>query len=680
MKFQPSQSKPAKQVLISIDDFSGGSNNLVDEARMNKKFAVQSTNMIQVQDGLWKTRWGTNYYGQELPANPDGGSEYVKSDGTTELIVIANGVAYKSTDGGPWSSISGASFTAGVRCYFLQIGGWDTSSNTYKSYLYITNGTDPLTRYNGTTLETYTEIDAPTGLSASLVASGLTSGTFTYYAEVTALNEIGETVGSNEASITVNKQRDTWNSATDKITWSWNTVTGAVRYQLYLSDESGFEQLLTSTDQLNFTDDGTIELNPYVLVPLSNTTGAPKFKSMCISNNRIWATNNDDSMYDVYWGGTAKNISKFSDFYGGGVIALERGGREIPVAVRHYQSGSGEGRATALCKTPDGKGAVWQITISSATVGDVTFSVPSATKVVGSWGTESISGVVSTDNDLAFPNRKGWFFLGPEKQYYGILRTREMSSNIRPYWRSLSGAAIDGVAAYFYDAKIFISVPTSSEGNDRIIILDTERNNAWNVDWTFGAKQFLEYTDSSGVTHFLSIPTEGTRLVEISENIRNDIGTAFNQSYVSALIPVSGNKTDIFNMKEAIVELGRPRGVISFQVLGLGKDNSFSTLATATVTDFGSNTGVGTDLVGELHLSETQSNVRGGAGSWAIYLTDAPSSFSQAIVKKAIKKRAKVYALQFKVSSTTADTDYTILSLQAKGRLIARRLPSAWVS
>ncbi len=652
---------------VTVNDFSGGSNSLLDEARMSSKFAVESSNMMQVQDGLWKTRWGTGYYGPEYSATPDGASEFVKSDGTTELIVIAGGKAYKSTDGGATTELTGATFTSGLQCYFIQIAG----------YLYIANGTDDLVRYDGTNLTKYTEIAAPANLTASRVASGLTSGIYTYYGQVTALNDVGETVGSTEASITVNKSRDNWTSATDKLTWSWNSVVGADRYQLYISDASGYETLLGDTEVTYFTDDGTADINPYVEVPDDNTTGAPKFISMALSGNRIWATNNSASKYRVYYSGTGQYIGNFSDFYGGGWIDLEKGGREMPIAVKHYQSGSGAGIATILCRTPDGRGAVWQISITTATVGDSTFSVPSASKVVGSFGTESLLGVVNTNNDIAFPNRKGWFFLGPEQNYYGILRTKEKSSNIRPYWRNLAGSAINGVCAYFYDAKIFISVPTSSSGNDRIIVLDTERDN-WSVDWSFGAKQFFEYTDTSGNTKLMFIPTSGTKLCEISENILGDFGAAFYQSYISPLIPVSKTKTDIVTLKDAIVELGRPKGAIQFQVLGVGKDDAFTTLATKTITNFGSDTGVGADLAGELYASETQASARGGADSWALYLVDSPSTFSQSTTKKAIKLGKKVYSLQFKVYSNTADTQFTILSLQAKGTLLSRRLPSAW--
>jgi len=672
MRIAAGAKSPAKEVLIDISDFKGGSNNLIDEARMPTQFAVSSENMIQVQDGLWKTKWGTTYYGATWDANPDGASEFVKSDGTTELIVIANGKAYRSTNGGSATEITGATFTVGTKCYFMQIAG----------YLYIANGTDNLARYDGSVLTTYSSLSAPANLVGARVASGLSSGTYTYYAEVTALNDVGETVGSTEASITVNKSRDAWVAATDKgITWSWDAVVGATRYQLYISEETGQEVLLTSipAGTVSFTDDGTLQTNDLVVPPLSNTTNAPKFISMCISDNRIWATNDSTNMYTVYWSGTGQQMGKFSDFYGGGYINLERGGRELPVAVKHYQSGSGQGRATVLCRTPDGKGAVWQISIDSLTVGDTTFAVPTAAKIVGSFGTESVNGVVQTTNDIAFPNRKGWFSLGARPNYYGLLRTAENSSNIRPYWRSLIGSQISGICAYFYDAKIFISVPQSTTGNDRIIVYDTERSN-WACDWSGGAKQFLEYTDTDNKTHFLFIPTTGTRLIELSENTLNDLGTAFNQTYISPLIPVSKTKTDILNLREAIVELGRPRGVVKFQILGIGKDSTFATLATKTITSFGATTGVGSDLAGDFFATSTNDNSSGGAGSWAVYFTATPSVFTQATVKAAIRKRAKVYAIQFKVYSTTADTDFTILSLQAKGRLLPRRLPSQWVN
>lgn len=656
----PRQNQKRNRIYKEIDNFRGGTNKLLNEARLQLNEAIVSKNLIQVGDGQWKPRWGTQYYGADIGDTIDGAAEYVKADGTTEIVAISNGKAWKSTDGGTWTEITGATFTADVQCYFMQSAAWDTSISNYKSYLYIANGTDNLTRYDGTNLSTYNSISAPTGL-AGVRGGGLSAGSYTYYAEVTALNEIGETVGSTEASTTVHKSRDSWTSG-NKITWSWNSVSTALRYQLYIADESGDETLLTSTTALSFADDGTLELNPYVVPPLDNTTGAPKFKSMCRSGNRIWATANDDDMYAVYFSGTGKDVGTFSDFYGGGIIWLERGGREIPQAVVHYQSGQGEGRLTTLCKTPEGKGAVWQITIASATVGDTTFSVPSATKVVGSFGTESLLGVVQTTNDIMFPNRRGWFNLGPRAQFFGILRTEEISAKIRPYWKSLNGSLISGICSYFYDAKVFISVPTGTTGNDRIIILDTERGN-WNVEWTIGARQFLEYTDTSGNSHLLYVPLTGNKLIEISENVQGDLGVAFSTDYTSGRYPIDKLWKEFARVDKVFIKLGSPRGIVNFEVSGSQKRDGFRGVTSATITPQYSLSGLGFDPLGEVQLGDTEGTV---------------SLYSDSADIRYVTVRKKLRDVQFRLTTNTIDSDYTLLGIILEGRPLKTNPPRTW--
>lgn len=638
-----------RRIQQEIKNFSGGVNRLLEEARIGFNEAKEATNLIQVQDGLWKPRWGSAYYGAELPANCDGAKEFVKSDGTTELVAVAGGKAYKSSDGGSWTEITGATFTSGIQCFFMQISG----------YLYITNGTDNLARYNGSVLSTYNSILAPTGLAGA--RTGLSDGTVSEYAEVTAVNEIGETVGSTEAILTINKPRDQWTTG-EKITWTWNTVSGASSYQIYISEVSGNETLLASATNPSYIDDGTVAINPYVEPPLSNTTAAPKFKAMEVSGNRIWGTNDPDSPFTVYFSGTGQDMGKFSDFYGGGWVNLERGGRETPKAVKHYQSGTGDGRATILCSTPEGKGAVWQISIASATVGDYSFSVPTAIKVVGSSGTDSQLSVVADNNNIWFFNRRGFFTLGPEKNYYGLLRTNELSSRIRPYVRGLVGSKIDTVCGYFYDAKIFFSVPTSSTGNNRIIYYDTERMN-WVVDWSVGAKQFLEYTDSSKNTHFLYVPVGGDRLVELSEDIQGDFGVAFNTTYISGRWPLSKLWKDFIKLKKVYIKLGNPRGSINFEVAGSTKSGGFTSIGSSTITPQYSMTGMGYDLMGGIQMGDS---------------SGFPTTFSDSSDPRYIKINKKLRDIQIRLTTNSLDADYTLQSFIFDGLQLNTNPPSSW--
>ncbi len=644
--------KRTAKLSLKIDSSKGGTNRLLDEARISSTEVVNALNLIQVQDGLYKPRWGTAYFGADYGATPDGSTEFLKSDQTTELITVAGGKVYKSTNGGSITEVTGATFTAGTTCYFMQIAG----------FLYIANGTDPLARYDGSTLTTYTEINAPTGLTGTATSSISAVSGISIYGIVTALNSVGETIGSSEIQVYVNKIRDQWISTTDKITWSWTAVSGADRYQLYISDTQGYEELLTSVTGTSFTDDGTIATNPYIAVPLDNTTAAPKFKSMVVSGNRIWATNNPNSPYTVYFSGTGQYMGVFSDFYGGGWINLEKGGRETPVKVVHYQSGQGEGRATVLCKTPEGRGAVWQLTISTATVGETSFSVPSAVKIVGSSGTESINGTIATNNDIMFPNRRGWYNLGPQQNFYGLLRTNEISVKIRPYWNSLIGSKLSGICSYFKDAKVFISVPTSSIGNNRIIIFDTEKNN-WTIDWSFGAKQFLEYTDTNGVTHFLYVPILGNKLIEISENIAGDLGSAFETSFETGRISVSKEWKDFVKVQRVYIKLGNPRGTINLEVSGSQKSKGFSTVASKQIVPSSSQTGMGFDLMGDFLMGDTDG---------------VPDTFSDSADIRYLKVNKKVRDVKIKVTSNTVDSDYVIHGFIITGKPVSTRSPNTW--
>lgn len=636
-----------------IDNFRGGVNTLLDQTRLSKNQALQATNLIQTQDGLWTTRYGSKQYGQDIPNGntPDGFAEYVKSDETTELIVVA-GTVYKSTNGGSWSTISGATFTAGTPCYFAQIG----------NKLYVTNGTDPLAYYDGTSLSTYTEISAPVNVSPS--RTQLTTGSYNYYVQVTALNEVGETVGSTEASVSggISAPRDLWVSG-DKVTTTWDAVSGATRYQVYISDESGYEALIGTTEVNSFADDGSSTINPYIVVPLSNTTGAPKFRQMELSGNRLWGTQDPNNRYRVYFSGTGSSLGVFSDFYGGGWIDIERGGRNLPRSVKHFRTGKGDPVVTVICASPEGNGSIWQIDISSATVGDVTFTVPSAYKVIGSLGTNAPLSVVAANNALYAFNKKDFISLLSRSNLLNILVTDGVSVPIRPNVRSIVGSQADKVAGYYYDGKIFWAVPETSSGNSRIYIFDTERNN-WNPHaFDIGVSRFGEYTDSAGTTHFLAAPTSGDYLIELSPNFSGDLGTAFRQQYTSGLYPISKDRTVWARVKYAYVELNNPRGEVSFSLAGTEKKKGFTTLASVTVSSLISNTGYTRDRYSSFQYSTS-------AG--------LPTTFSSSSLRRRIRVNKLLNNYQFQVSSDGIDDRWTLSSLQVKGKIVPVRDPSAW--
>lgn len=650
-----------RKILNEVyDQFTDGVVTAIMESRLGPKAAKQATNMIQTDDGLWSTAWGSSYYGAVTPnaENIDGGQEYVKSDGTTEEIIVANKV-YKTTDGGTWTEVklstgSSANFTKGLTIYFLQI----------KNRLYMTNGIDPLSYYDGTDIRVYTEINAPTGVTATVGASLTATPTpYVYYYEVTALNDVGETTGGVEISAAVNKKKVDWSGTNDKITLGWNTVSGATSYSIYSYDESGYEQYLQTVKVTSYVDANQDVLNPYIETPDDNTTGAPKFRQMELSGNRMWATDDVDNKYRVWYSGTGQFMGFFSGFYGGGYIDLEKGGRDMPKAVCHYRTGKGDPIVTVLCSSPEGKGSTWQVDLSSITVSDVTFTIPSATKVVGAVGTSAPLSVVKIGNNIMFFNKKGFSTIGSKVNLLNILSVDEISFAIRPDVKNIYGSLISKTASYYYEGKIFVAVPTSNAGNDRIMVYDVERRN-WNPNaMSLAIRHFFEYTDTSGNTHFLGVPYAGTKLIQISENITGNLGSAFPTQYLSGLYPISKDRTVWAKVKYAYIELGNPRGTINFTLLGTEKKKGFSTLGTVTITDLVSQTGWSYDKYSALKYSDT---------------TGTPTTFSSSSRIKRIRINKLLNNYQFKVSSSDIDTKYTILRLQVKGKIIPIQDPSSW--
>jgi len=642
---------------LAIGRFDGGTATLLDDARTGKKYAKESINVMQVQDGVWATRWGTREYTAEASAESAwlGVTEVVVNSDTRKLFAIGatTGKAYVY-DGSAWSEVSGATFDASAKPSFLQI----------KSHLYITNGVDPMTRYDiaSNTLVRYTAISTPSGVSATRGA-GLSAGSNNNYYRVTALNDVGETAGSTEVVITTDKLRYEWDpSANEYVDLTWTAVSGATRYQVYYGTESGGELLLGESTTNSYRDDNSATVNPFVACPDADTTGAPKFSILGLSDNRLWGVGDPDNPYRVYWSGVGQYLGYFSAYYGGGWIDLEEGGREMPQWVGHYRTGRGDSSATILCSTPEGTGAVWQIGLYAQTVGSETFMSPVASKIVGAIGTSSPHSVVHAMDSIVFLNKRGVFTLGNKAQITNVLATEELSANIRPSYRSLKLSKIANFTAYWYDAKIFFSATESGNENDIIFIFDTERRN-WTWKWTIGVKQFVEHTDSDGVTHFLAAPHTGTKLIEFSENVTDDLGQPFYQSIITGLLPVTRDTTEFVRVLEAFVSLARPRGTIKFEIIGVEKRKGFTTVASREITTSTTGGRFWTGLLGEITLKDEE---------------DAPVTYDSANVKKSKRVRKLLNAIQFKLSANVADTKFTLLEFRAKGARVPTATVSAW--
>lgn len=645
----------------NLDTFNGGSMSIISDARLGKKrgnikYAVEATNLMQYEDGVWGPRPGTTYFGKEIAAASgiDLIAEYTKADKTRELIGLANdGKGYKSTDDGKtWTEVTGATWTPGQQFIYIQ----------FKSQLWISNGLDPLVYYEGGAFHTFAAIADPGSAPSLTRGAGLTAGSYTYYVRYTANNSVGWTNPSPALTVTANKPREAWDiSANEYIDYTLPAVTGAESYDVWLGDISGKEFLLGSTSDLDFRDTGQAT-NSFQEAPDDNTTAAPVVASMELSGNRMWATKDKDNPYRVYGTGTSQYLGYFSPFYGGFWADLERGGRYYPTSVVHYRTGKGDPIATILCSSADGSGTIFQIELTTLTVGDVNITIPVAYKLVGSVGADAAGSVTKFGDNVAFLNKKGVNFLRNKEQMFNVLATDDMTAPFRDKFESLNGAQISKAIGYYWAPRLLFSVPMGND-NDTTFVWDDERRN-WTWAWTIGFKQLMEYTDVGGVTHLLAIRGNDNQIIEITKNALSDLGAPMFCQYASPMIPIDADDHRVqARVRETIFEVGEVRGSLTATVLGRTKKSDVKSVGSRAISSTFSNSGIGDDYFSDVLFSDTG---------------DMPKTFSSSSVKKTVRPRKKLYSIKYRVTSNGVGNDWRLYSIQSSGPYVFKKSPSDW--
>lgn len=645
---QRPQLSDRRDVNIKVDEFKGGTNVLLSETRLKPNEAKESTNLMLTEDGVWKKRWGTAQYGGVSFTNTiDGFSEYKKSDGTRELIVVADGYAYVVDPSAETkTAISGATFTQGTRCDFAQIN----------NYLYIVNGTDNMARYDGSTLTTYSSINTPAWAGTPLTrGGGLSSGNYNLYYRVSAVNAVGETLAAAEETIAVNIKRDEWDAATEIVTVDWEAVSGALKYIVYYSDVSGYEVKLDETTDTSYVDDGSATPNPYIEPPTTSTATGPKFKSIAIIGNRLWGTGDPTNLQRVYWTGTGAYLGNFAPGFDGGWVDLETGSRNQCVKVIDYNES-----VHVVCKTDDGRGSVWEVTLSTLTIGTTDVIVPVPAKINGQMGSPAQRAVVQAENDVFLLNPFGVYTLGYIEGILNALQVKEKSAALRPYITSAYEPDMYKACAYYYDSKVFFSIPTASGEPNKIFLYDNE-SNAWVKDWTIGVSQFGEFTDSTGVTHFLGI--NGTKLIEFSENYEGDQGVAFTWRYISPRFAVGKDWTSYAFIQKAYIKLRDLVGSPTFSFIGTASTGISSTLGTATVTSGASDSGMGWDKLGVCKMGDT---------------LGTPTLFASESLIRFIPIDALLRDVQWDISGDSLADKAVITGIMAKGNVIETSHDTDW--
>lgn len=675
IKEDPQIQFPSAQFL-PLGGWKRGVITLVEKSNLPKNALESADNMFLVEDGQPTIRPGVAQYGSSVGVDLTlriKDFDYFDFGGVVHLVAIVdditNSVAYvvrSVNNGTTWTKCDTGSVTN-----FTYGKEWGINQNG--NFLYLTDATDPIARYDGTTsLQAYTVLTTPA--APTIAETGLAGSGYNYYYKASAVNQVGFSAAS-AASLVVSTSvpRDSWDATTNFAVISVDTFQGTqTRMDIYISEDNIDFFYLNSTSVTGgtFKDDGTSIPVPSTLAPTANTTQGPTVGELVNVGSRQMGVRDPNNRYRIWFTGSGTYSGSFSSAYDGGYLDWQKGGKLIPQKVADYRDGKGTPLATIWCSSADGQGGILQMSLDTLTVGDVSITVPSAYLLPGSRGTPAPGSVVNVLNDYMFYNSQAFYNLGSRAQFLNLLSTDESSANIRPSVKQINKAAESGIASTYFDAKVYFSVPLgNSTVNNCTMVYDTERK-AWLPNaFDIGFKKFLRYTDTAGAEHLLAlhINAQGMTdafLSEISSSIQGDYGVAFTTSLTTGLYPVSKNRFEFQWTEEGQIEVSNPQGTINIELIGIERTLGYRTMISKVIT------------------SPTISITSGwDSFAWETSLWDDTGTvvaFSESSVKRYFNVQKETNAIQWRITTNEIDAKYILRTLQTWGTQTDAGPPRSW--
>ena len=404
--------KTPKTLQLDWDNWKGGLDLLLRQTEIKDNELAQADNLKLVGQGVPTKRDGSDNYFLTAPSVATGsqrvrGLKYANfasgASGVNELLAISDWGIMVKKNGNSYTNVLGASYASGANANMVQI---------YNN-VYVVNGIDNLTKYNGASIYSFTQISRPTGVQATNL-SGV-SGTFTRSFRVSGLSAVGETIAS-DAVLVSSLPQDMINT-TVRITWTTSSPASVVAgYNIYGYDQ-GDERFITSVDSTTLRYDyvGAPDPSQLVFPASADTTKGPIAKYVCTHKDKIVLGNVDGYPSRISWSGGGSNVDKFNWRYGGGYIDIDKDSGDQITGVIEFQD------AIIVFK----ERSVWSVTLAYSDG----LVIPTVKLIIRGVGCVSGRTIKHVENDVFFLSRRGVFTLGNEANYIAnVLRTNEISA------------------------------------------------------------------------------------------------------------------------------------------------------------------------------------------------------------------------------------------------------------
>lgn len=620
----------------------------LDDGRIPEDGLATASDVVLSQNGTVRPAYSSVAYGTQPPGTVLGEVfPFTRNNaGTIEnyvcaLINVAGTVSlYYQKDGGAWSSASGKTFSTSASGRFAQI----------KAVVLVASGTDNMCWLDTSTMTMTVQTALSTPTAPTLAATGLAGTNFTYRYRYSAVN-VGESQASVATTVQTSVQRDVWAPTTQFIDMTGTRVTGALGYNVYFGTTAGEEVYLGyvadpgSGTTFTYRDDGTVAPDVTRVAPATDTSLLPKVSYVDILSDRIFAWGDTDDKWKIWYGGTGKDILKFSAFYGGGWTRVGNGTKFIPNNVSIFRTGKGDPAITVLCGGPGGTGKRFLMTENTVTEGDTVITYFAIQEDNGASGTTSPDGVVLAEDDIFFPSKDAFKKVGTKVNVQNILSTKGITDLIQTDVEALNSTAMNKAVGLYWQGRIYWAVPYGgSATNNQIWTLDITRGGAWMLPMAVSADWLWVYEDNSGISHFCY--RSGSSIYEFTYSLATTrAGVPFSTSISSGLIKFSEDGMEWAQVLKVTFVLIRPQGFITANISAKTEDAPVASVGTEQFAPETSITGLGEEALGMYYLGEAR---------------NAPVAYGSQREELEVEVDEEVEWLQWSLNSSGSGVDYEL--------------------
>jgi hypothetical protein len=627
---RPINYRPRKDLSAEWDNFRKGLNLLLRPTELGRDEYSTGDNTLLTGSGVPTGRWGTSpYFTVNATGSIRGFGTYNNLTSlTNELIALSDQGYLAKKNGTSFTVITGQSYPSGSVVRAEQLGG----------FTYFVSKDVPMTKYNGSNLDVFSTLSAPTGLYVTNI-SGV-SGPAQYSWRVLTLGVNG---GHTTPSTNIVLNNLPQELSLTQINLSWSAPSAAASmingYEIYRG-KPGDETYLAAVNAsvTRYTDFGD-PASESMLAPTTNTTGGIESEYITVVNDRILMVDKNDPT-KLLISGRYPYQSSFNVGDGGGFAYIGPDDGQKITGIE-AQPGSAKGEIIVFKDF-----ASFAVQLNQVAIGNSFILDPIYNPVSTSVGASNPDTIQRVENDIFYFGRKGLYVVGYEPNFLNIIRTNEISARIRPYLALLNDNDYKTACSMYVDNKYILSFPLRKE----MVVYDRERGcfaGIWKLPW--GISKMKKYEDGTGTERWVLGSAENNQVYTFESSVNSDNGATITKTL--RLNKESFNSWSLLKILKLFYILFRNiTGSVTVNIIGEDRNGTTSTIKTFTINGaaIAGQTGWGTSLWGTKLWGDTEGSI--------VTTTDE--------LKKWGMLYKQISLVQIEVSCTAAASNFELLKIK----------------